>query len=221
MNTPNPIVVYRFFKEFRDDKKGGYEEIHMCEYGPFGSDKIRNIERVSRLRKVVDAPPETNPAAHLAKIRWEIIRPRYEAWLAGQEMPEEGTPLAAWNGVSTEQADVLKTKGFKTVEAVAAMTDLHMQNVPIPGVRGIVANAKRFLASADSARVAAELAARDEEAERLRAELADTKALQDEMAQQLAELLAEKRQRVVEEGRSHDEPAKRRGRPRAEDRAAA
>jgi hypothetical protein len=195
-----PFTVYRFYTEFRDDKAGGFVPIDWVEYGPFGSDKTRNVDKVSRLLNIHDNP--TNPASKLAKVRAEVIRKHYEAWKSGQELSPDGTPLAAWNGVTPEQADVLRTKGFKTIEDVAAMTDTHRQNVPLPGLLRIIADAKRFLEAADSSKVAAELAARDEEQARLRAELEESKAQQNEMARMLEELLAERRNRVVEEGAS-------------------
>lgn len=196
-----PFTIYEFWTEYPVDKKTGVQTaVDWVEYGPFGSDRVRNRDKVSRLLSVMDVPEETNPAAGLAKIRANFLKIRYEDWKAGREAPVDGTPLAAWNGVSPQQADILRTKGFKTVEDVARMTDAHMGNIPLPGTRVLIENAKRFIASLDSTRVAAELAARDEEAVRLKTELEETKAQQNEMARMLEELLAEKRARVLEAG---------------------
>jgi signal transduction histidine kinase len=182
-----PFSVYRFWTEYPTDKKTGQlTPVDWVEYGPFGSDKVVNKDKVSRLLAVRDIPADTNPAAALAQIRANFIRKHYEAWKAGQQLPEDGTPLAAWNGVSAEQADILKTKGFKTVELVASMTDTHIQNTPIPGMRGIVENAKRFMASSEQTKVAADLAQKDEQ-------IAALKAEQDELTKLVRELLEEKK----------------------------
>lgn len=222
MATSAPFVVYRFWTEYPVDKATGQPKaIDWVEYGPIGApDRVRNTDKVSRILNVRDVPLDTNPAAGLAKVRADYIGTLYRAWKDGQELPETGTPLAAWNGVTKEQADILRTKGFKTVEDVAGMTDTHIQNVPLPGLRALIEGAKRFMTAADSTRVAAELAQRDEELARLRADAEESRKQQDEMARMLAELLAEKRSRVTEE--ASEETAKRKpGRPRTESRAAA
>jgi hypothetical protein len=185
--TTPAFHVYRFFTEY---KKDGTPR-DWVEYGPLsldGTERTRNIELVVRVLDVMDAPRGTNLAIDNARWRADFIRPRYENWKAGRETPEIGTPLAAWNGVSAEQADILKTKGVKTIERLATLTDKDMEAVPLPGMRGIVDDAKRYIASLDTVKVAADLEAKDTRIKLLEAE-------QSEMAEMVRELLAEKRAR--------------------------
>jgi hypothetical protein len=186
----DPFIVHRFETESRPNKDGGYTFVDWVEYGPKGpaSDKVVNRNKVSALINIHDNP--TNPASRLAKIRAEVIKKHYDAWKSGQEIPETGTPLSAWNGVTPAQADILRTKKVKTVEDVAGLTDTDMNNIPFMGVRALRDSAKRFLAASDSVKVASELAARDAELERLRAE-------QDESREQVQELV-----KLVEELRA-------------------
>lgn len=177
--TPD-IIVKRFWTEFRPDPAdpAAMRSIDWCEYAPFASDKSTVVEKVSRLSAVIiDAP--TNIGAAMAAHRWRQIEPHYRAWKSGQAMPEAGTPLAAWNGVSPEQADVLRTRGVKTVEDVASLTDTHIGGIPLPGMRTLVEMAKRFLAAQDANRLSASLAAKDDEIATLQARL-------DELAESVA-----------------------------------
>ena len=36
--------------------------------------------------------------------RWEVVGPAYDAWRVGNAVPETGTPLGAWSGVTQDQA---------------------------------------------------------------------------------------------------------------------
>jgi uncharacterized coiled-coil protein SlyX len=101
-----------------------------------------------------------------------------------------------WPGISQEQGELLRMKGVRTVEQVAALTDTHRQSMGIPGLHDIIDNAKRFLAAQDKGAVARELADKD-------AKIAD---LQAQMAE-LVEMVKESQKPKAEEA------PKRRGRP--------
>jgi hypothetical protein len=137
-----------------------------------------------------------NPAVALANMRWDAIRPRYDAWKAGQELPPEGTPLAAWNGVSRQLAEKLRMHGVRSVEEVAALTDSHIQGLGIMGLRNIIEGAKRFVTAQDKNSVTNALAEKD-------AQIADLRSKMEDQAAQMAELIE-----MVKEA----EPRKR-GRP--------
>ncbi len=88
-------------------------------------------------------------------------------------MTVDGIPLAAWNGVSTEQAQIFRMKGVRTVEEVSKLTDTHMQNMGIPGLLNIRENAKRFIQAQDKNAVTDALAKKDAEIAELRAQMTE------------------------------------------------
>lgn len=174
------------------------------EYSPLGS-----VQRlvVREWIELLDKPaPLTgkggeNPAVQMANARWDAIRPRYEAWKAGQELPLDGTPLAAWSGVSRSQAEVLKSHGVRTVEELAQLTDTHKDRMGIMGLGSLIEGAKRFLSAMDRSSVTRALEERDQKISELQAEM--------------AELME-----MVKEAQPKTEP-KRRGRPPKAERVAA
>lgn len=94
--------------------------------------------------------------------RWQIIEPAYRAWKVGQDIPEDGTPLAAWAGVTPEQAKHLRAMGIKSVEDVAAMNDSAAGKLPFPGRKQLPEMARMFLDDRGKAAVSGELAAANE-----------------------------------------------------------
>ncbi len=133
-------------------------------------------ERVSKLR-----PPEVlendTDGLKMAALRyvWSQIEPAYEAWKSGEEMPETGTPLAAWGGVSASQIAALKGIGIKTVEDLAGLSDSNMKAV-LPNMRDLRTMARQWMEGRPQAE-------RD-------AELAELKAQNAAMMEMLAELKA-------------------------------
>lgn len=120
---------------------------------------------------------------------WRALEPAYNAWLAGQELPSTGTPLAAWPGVTPQQADALRAVGIKTVEDVAGFPIGTVAKVPLPNFRDLQRLAQEWL----GAKPAAEQAQK----------IADLEAKLSAALEMLAE-------RAEPEG---DEAPKRRGRP--------
>ena len=96
---------------------------------------------------------------------WSQIEPRYTAWKQGAQMPETGTPLAAWPGLNEAEIEAFNRAGLRSVEDVAGMGDSLIAKVQLPNAREHRAQARTFLEMADKAAVNEELAA-------LRAELA-------------------------------------------------
>lgn len=190
-----PITVHRFYTVYEDDPKnpGTTRERDMVEYGPIGQGgRTRCCERIdilSKANKVAGA----NPASMAAQVLWAHIKPRYEAWKGNQELPETGTPLAAWNHLTPTQAEFLRTNGIRSVEEVSQLTDIHIQQFKIHNLRSIIEAAKRFVSGTDMNKFAGELKAKDDQ-------LAAANARIDQMAEMLAKLMEE------------DAP-KRRGRP--------
>lgn len=178
MTQPMPIFIKKFWTEYKPDPKnpGQLREVDYVEYSPIGSvQKLSIPEAVSRLSNVIplEGRAAQNPAVLMAHARWNAIKPHYEAWKAGHEVPLEGTPLAVWPGVSQELAQLFKMKGVKTVEQVAALTDTHIQSMGIPGLFDIIQNAKRFLVAQDKTAVSSALAEKDREVAELKAQIAE------------------------------------------------
>lgn len=218
MSERPQIYIHKFWTEYKPETvreevivdgktketfkpTGKLRGVDMVAYSPIGSlQKTMITEAISRLSCVqpMEGRAAQNPAVQMAHMRWNAIKPQYEAWKQGTELKVDGTPLAAWPGVTPEQAQLFRMKGVRSVEDVAALTDTHKQSMGIPGLHDIIENAKRFLTSQDRGAVARALEQKD-------SEIADLKA-------QMAELIE-----MVKEAK--DEPKKRK--PKAETEVAA
>jgi hypothetical protein len=125
--------------------------------------------------------------------QWNQISPEYDAWKAGEELPEQGTPLAAWSGVNADQAKALRSIGLRTVESVAGVSETILSKPILPNMRELKRQAAMWMEGQGSAALAAQIA-----------------ELQAQNAAML-EMLAEK---------ADDEPKRGPGRPRKEEVAA-
>ena len=109
-------------------------------------------EKVSRL-----IPPahidNDDAGAKMQALRgqWSQIEPHYEAWKAGSEIPDDGTPLGAWPGVSSAQADVLRKVGLNTVQKLAAAPEAMLARPPLPNMRELRSQALLWLEGRDKA----------------------------------------------------------------------
>jgi len=106
--------------------------------------------------------------------KWSVIEPRYNAWRQGNEVPETGTPLGVWGGVTQEQSDRLRSMGIRTVEDVVAMNDATCEKLGWASARKLPAMAKTFLESSDVAAKDAEIASMRERMAAMEAMLAET-----------------------------------------------
>lgn len=162
------IFVKGFKTKYKPDPEDASKMIGVdwVEYGQIGSvDRSLTEDRVSRLRDrlIPLAEAENNPAVAMAHARWDAIKPYYDAWKSGQEVPDSGTPIAAFNAITPEQADILRIQGVKTIESLASLTDAHIQRIPVPRLRDLVIQAQRFMESSDQRQIAAALSKKDEE----------------------------------------------------------
>lgn len=193
MQEKLPIFIHRFYTVYDEDPKTKQPRARdMVEYGPIGAaGRSHTVERIDVLSRV-NVSAGANPAMMAAKVLWDFIGPRYEAWKTNQKLPETGTPLAAWNHLTPEQAEVLRVNGVRSVEDVATLSDAHFNRIPIAGLRGMTEAAKKFLDSKDVNKFTAEMKQKD-----------DTIAALTARVEQLAEMVA---------ATQGDEP-KKRGRP--------
>lgn len=200
-----PVLIHRFYTVFEDDPKkpGQTRARDMVEYGPIGqagrTHVCERIDVLSRVQKVSGV----NPSVQAARIMWDFIRPRYEAWKANQELPETGTPLAAWNHLTQAQAEILRVNGVRSVDDVALLTDTHIHRIPIPNLRSIIEAAKKFIDSKDVNKFTAQMAAKDEMIAAL-----------TQRVDQLAQMVAD------QQAGDRAEAPRRRGRPPKEAEAA-
>jgi hypothetical protein len=142
-------------------------------------------------QRIADAQRSTNGM-------WDVIRPHYEAWKSGQDVPANGTPLAAWPAIRPEQIAVLRQFDIKTVEDLASLTDSILSRPGMTGLRSVRDAAVAWEKSKDTRAVAADVVSVKLENEALKQQMADLMALL---------------------GKDNtEEPVKRRpGRPRKED----
>lgn len=112
----------------------------------------------------------------------EQIKRRFrDAWRAyeqGEELMQQGTPLAEWPAMSKSMVEELKYFGFFTVEHVANARDDVLSR--FPGLRSVQQRAKNFLelakGSAPLERMQKEIETERSEKEALKAQVADLAA---------------------------------------------
>lgn len=214
-----PIFVDRFFTKYKPDPADPARMIGVdyATYGSPGEIKATTTERISRLAAVDEDPENENIGVRMARIRWEAIRPQYEAWKEGREAPIDGTPLAAWNLLQVEEADLLRSKRIRCVEDVAALSGEQIRALGLPNGHEIVRQAKAFVESLDATRGAAVIDSLTAKNEELTARL---EAQAAEMAEFRAMLEAQTAPDADDDEEVGGEPPRRRGRPSNADLAA-
>lgn len=140
------------------------QQEHWVTYSP--SHSPINTQTTERIRHMIPDPERMGDDTDGEKLRfmsarWAQIQPAFEAFLSGQEIPLNGTPLAAWAGITPEQADGLRLAGLRTVEEVAELSESHMEKVRLPNMRDLRKQAQLFLQNSDSAKAAAREAEKD------------------------------------------------------------
>ena len=198
MPDPVRIRIKEFFTKAREknskgelsrDKEGKVIYDDMVTYYPIGKEQIAlNHARIDKLMKVTDLY-EDNPAYMAAKWRWDYIRPAYEAWKRGEELPDGGTPLAAAQFLRREDMDALKRGGCRTLEELRDLPEGARESFRVPRLRELQKQADVFLKAADQQKAQAEIEARDHKVAVLENE---SREMQAELAQ-LKSLLAERR----------------------------
>jgi hypothetical protein len=166
------FVIVGFKTEYRADKAIDYVEI---------APKGEAFERTKSVLRIKDITPPAFPdmenQSHVAMVaRWQVIGPAYEAWKSGNEVPSDGTPLAAWAGVTPDQVQFMIRMGIRTIEAVRDMTDTTATRLPWPNARQLPKLAADYLSGRDTAdkdRVIADMAERMAAMEEMLAERMD------------------------------------------------
>lgn len=117
---------------------------------------------------------------NLMRHRWEQIEPAYKAWKDGHELPVNGTPLGAWPGINAVQANAFIAKGLNSVEQIASMPDTVIEKIHLPNVRGLVEQARAFVAAHDRNSVANRITEMEKSNADLQEQLAAAMALLEE-----------------------------------------
>ena len=141
------IKVYAFKAEYRGVGESA-KRIDWVNIGPIGL-TFQNTTwyRIDHIRPRAEKSERDVEGIQQREMerRWAIIEKHYEAWLKGQELPVEGTPLAAWGGISKEVADAFIKAGVRTVEEISHLTEADKSRIPVPNVYEYVRAAKSFL----------------------------------------------------------------------------
>lgn len=159
------IVVIRFETKYEKRKGGKMEAVDYCTYAPrFGADKTEITDRISNLNPGdgeklggTDNEEQRNMRLGFLKHRWSMIEREYDAWKSGHEIPESGTALGAWAGVNSNQAEVLRRHGVRTVEDLAEFPEGQLQKLQLPSTRELQRQAVAFLEGVDQAESAAQM----------------------------------------------------------------
>ena len=168
--------------EFKTIMRKG-QPVHQVLLAPKGEGytKSRTWHDVSRLMPP-DLTGHPDPAAYeqsdtyqAMKGRWDIVRPAFESWLAAEEIPETGTALGAWGAISGDILPHLKNRGIRTVEDLAAQTPDSLGALPVPNGQKLPQMARDWLEGRTQAQAT-------EEAEHLKAQIAEMQAMLAEQA---------------------------------------
>ena len=156
MSQAPTIHIHGFETRYELDKNTGKKDkpVDYVTYSPrFGADKSVITEAVHRMKP---DPERVKGTAHSRDMklaflanRWEMFDRSYEAFKKGNEIPDDGTPLGVWPGITSQQAEGLRKMGIRTVEEVRDMPDGQMGRIPFPGIRDLKKQAGVYLESAD------------------------------------------------------------------------
>lgn len=180
------IRTLKFWTEHPLKPDGEKRQVDMVKYTYVGQGNFsQQVAPVSRLSKVLPlAGNEDNMAVVMANERWRQIEPTYRAWKEGQELPEHGTPLGAWPGITQEQAEILRTNGFRSVEDFAEANGAAMARINLPNRSQLHQMAKAYLASQDTVKAAADMKAKDDKIAALEEQMAEMMAMMKEQKTQ-------------------------------------
>jgi len=127
--------------------------------------------------------------------RWSQIKPAFDAWVAGQQMPSYGIPLGAWPAVNEDQIKALQSVGIRSVEDVRDLNENQIIKIRLPNVRDLKKLAGLYIDGLGATAHAEKEAARDAEIAGLREQLEAAMALITEQAEQNAVTQGGKREK--------------------------
>ena len=136
-----------------------------------------NIERLKKAAKKAMAQNDEKDNEFAAL--WRTIEPYYNNWKTGgdADLIINGTPLAAWSGITKDVVDGLKPFNIRSVEDLASVNDSIMARIPNPNMHLYRERARKFLSTKDIAVAVAELTNANAEVEALKAQLDEIKRM--------------------------------------------
>lgn len=177
----SPFVVLKFYVDYKErvtlewdhsaqppriiKKEVTKVPVEMAMIGPRGNtNKTATPWRIKDLMRTL--PPEPG-----APSMWDQVKPLYEAWKAGQEMPNRGTPLAALGTLMEEDIEALHQHQIRSIEDLASITDGQMPDIRVYNLRSKRDQARAWVDTADTRNTASELATLREQLATLQAAL--------------------------------------------------
>lgn len=150
------IRVLEFATDYKDGKARDW-----VLYG--SGDSIQGSQTWARVKHLI--PPESfergrdiagGKMFHMKAV-WSVIGPRYDAWKANEEMPEEGIPLTSWSALNKAQIAVLHSEGIKTVDQLSIITDASIEKIKLPDTRRLRDQAKLIVEGREASDMAKEV----------------------------------------------------------------
>lgn len=139
------IRVLKFWVEMN---KAG-KPVEMVRYAP--AHGLTSMATNARVKDLIppekmddDRDPQGSKMFHLRAV-WSQMEPHYRAWKEGIAMPETGTPLSVWPGITEPEINAFNRAGIKSVEDVASMSESVLAKVQLPNPRGLRDQARKFL----------------------------------------------------------------------------
>jgi hypothetical protein len=128
------IAVKEFRVEYEPQSDGSMKAVEWVEWVKKGtSNPATTGDKVVRLQKFPDDPI------------WQVLKPYYDRWKAGQTSEIDGTALGAWPGATPQLVKALEPANIRSVEDLARMEDSAIQRLAIPNLRRKQQEARGFL----------------------------------------------------------------------------
>lgn len=193
--------MYDFKQVPSVNKEGETVYVDYVQYGPAGEFNSTVIEeKVARLKPREEDAIEREERFYAMKAKWDVIAPAYEAWKSGNTVPEGGTPLSAWSGLTPDAVKVLKMAGVKSVEELSELSDSVLTSIRLPDMRNLRKQAGLFLQSKDQSVVVEQIKQRDAQIEVMEQQIRELMALVSEATEPSKKDKAGKPQEVQAEG---------------------
>lgn len=176
-----PQIIVREFRTVQNVRNEFVDEVLISPaHDPLGTATWLRIKELIPPQTDMRNDDQGTKKAYMVH-RWSQIEPAYKAWKDGVEIPLDGTPLAAWSGLTPAHADVFRQRGIKTVEAIAEMTDTQIGKIALPNARQLRDLAQLFLDNRDKSALTAAAAEKD-------AKIAAMEEMLEEMSARIASM---------------------------------
>lgn len=190
LDTPQPetnrrpsVVALEFWRDYEPDpeKPGEMRAVDFVRWARRGDlTYASNVDKVSRIRRAMRSQ---DGGSEIYAPEWIGIKDAYEAWVAGQEAPVDGTPLDAWPALTKAQVAAFRAAHYRSVEDIAEMADNQLSKVRLPDMRLIRDKARTYVASKrDTAKIEAMMADRDRRLADMEVELSEARSALERLA---------------------------------------